>query len=100
MAAGRSFTGLRGVNLQDLVVQESMGPIVDRTKENLGAADLAIVHFRRLLLDTARGGPAADPQFAHGISYASLVARDGLVPIDQPWFSVYRPGEVRWTAAS
>ena len=100
MAAGRSFTGLRGVNLQDLVVQESMGPIVDRTKENLGAADLAIVHFRRLLLDTARGGAAADPLYARGISYASLVARDGLVPLDQPWFAVYRPGEVQWAGAS
>lgn len=100
MAAGRSYTGLKGVNLQDLVVQESMGPIVDRTKENLGAADLAIVHFRRLLLGVARGGATADPARARGLSYASLIARDGLLPIDKEWHELYRPGEIAWKAAA
>lgn len=100
MAAGKSYTGLKGVNLQDLVVQESMGPIVDRTKENLGAADLAIVHFRRLLLTTARGGAAADPQFSHSIAYDSLVARDGLLPISNDWSELYKPGEIHWKVAA
>lgn len=36
---------------EDAVVQVSMGPIVDRTKENLSSSDVAIAHTRRLILD-------------------------------------------------
>ena len=45
-----TFTGIKGINQQDRAVQESMGPIVDRTKEHLGPADKAISIARRLLL--------------------------------------------------
>ena len=48
-----TFTGIEGINNQDQPVQESMGYIVDRTKENLSTADMAIVHTRRLLLQAA-----------------------------------------------
>ena len=37
---------------EDTVVQASMGPIVDRTKENLSSSDVAVAHTRRLILDT------------------------------------------------
>jgi phthalate 4,5-dioxygenase oxygenase subunit len=37
---------------EDTAVQASMGPIVDRTKENLSSSDVAIAHTRRLVLDT------------------------------------------------
>ena len=37
---------------EDGVVQTSMGPIVDRTKENLSSSDVAIAHTRRLILET------------------------------------------------
>src|SRR5207302_1876487 len=37
-----SFTGIDGINQQDRALQESMGPIVDRSKEHLGPADKAI----------------------------------------------------------
>lgn len=56
------FTGIAGVPNQDMAVQESMGPIVDRTSENLGASDIAVVRFRQLMLGSvkhfAAGGPA------------------------------------------
>jgi polysaccharide pyruvyl transferase WcaK-like protein len=35
----RSFTGIEGVNTQDRAVQESMGRLVDRSREHLGPAD-------------------------------------------------------------
>lgn len=35
-------------------MQESMGPICDRTREHLGASDAAIVHMRRRLLNAAK----------------------------------------------
>ncbi len=51
----RNATGIDGIGLQDAAVQESMGPIVDRSLETLGATDAAIVAFRRLMLRNARG---------------------------------------------
>jgi nitrite reductase/ring-hydroxylating ferredoxin subunit len=50
MNAGH-FTGF-GNNLleEDMVVQASMGPIVDRTCETLSATDIAVVTARRMLL--------------------------------------------------
>ncbi len=100
MAAGRSFTGIKGVNQQDIVVQESMGRIVDRTKEHLGPADRAIVHFRRLLLGAARGEGAAVSGVARTIDYKGLLARDGLLPLVKDWTELYQPGEVRWKSAA
>jgi phthalate 4,5-dioxygenase len=46
------FTGFwRSLLEEDAVVQTSMGPIVDRSKENLSSGDVAVVHARRMLLD-------------------------------------------------
>ena len=36
---------------EDMVVQASMGPIVDRSKEHLRATDVGVVHARRKLLE-------------------------------------------------
>jgi phthalate 4,5-dioxygenase oxygenase subunit len=47
----QTFTGIEGVNTQDHAIQESMGPIVDRSKEHLGTIDRAIIALRRLLLE-------------------------------------------------
>jgi phenylpropionate dioxygenase-like ring-hydroxylating dioxygenase large terminal subunit len=50
----QTFTGIWGVNDQDRGVQESMGPIYDRTREHLGTSDLAIITARRRLIKAAR----------------------------------------------
>ena len=56
------FTGIRGIPNQDIAMWETMGPIADRTREKLGASDLAVVEFRRIMIEAARamahGGPA------------------------------------------
>jgi nitrite reductase/ring-hydroxylating ferredoxin subunit len=49
-----NFTGIWSTNEQDRSVQESMGPIVDRTEEHLGASDIAAITARRLLIKMAR----------------------------------------------
>ena len=48
-----SFTGIAGVRAQDAMVCESAGAIVDRTRENLGSSDRAVVAMRRTLIDAA-----------------------------------------------
>ena len=49
-----NFSGIVGVNTQDMALQEGMGRIVDRSKEFLGTSDRAIVTMRRLLLEATR----------------------------------------------
>jgi len=49
-----SSSGIDGIGLQDSALQETMGAIVDRTKETLGSGDAAIVAWRRLMLAQAR----------------------------------------------
>ncbi|HUQ73868.1 MAG TPA: ring-hydroxylating oxygenase subunit alpha, partial [Burkholderiales bacterium] len=50
----RSFTGVKGIAEQDALAQDSQGVIVDRTREHLTATDVAIVRFRRLMLEEAK----------------------------------------------
>lgn len=49
-----TFTGIQGVAEQDAMIQNSQGYIADRTQENLGPTDLAVVRFRRLVLAGAK----------------------------------------------
>jgi len=53
-ASGKSYTGIRGVGMQDCAIQESMGPIADRSIEHLGISDTLIIKVRKLLLQTVR----------------------------------------------
>jgi len=53
-AHGGSYTGMKGLGVQDCAVQETMGPISDRTREHLLIGDSAIVKLRRLLLQTLK----------------------------------------------
>lgn len=46
--------GILSNPLQDAAVQESMGPICDRTREHLGPADAMIIQVRRRLIQAAR----------------------------------------------
>jgi phthalate 4,5-dioxygenase len=82
------FTGIRGIPMQDMAMWETMGPIADRTRERLGASDLAIVEFRRIMVEAARqfaaGGPAigtVEPR----VPKAKLRSFEGIVPKATDW---------------
>src|SRR4029077_21206026 len=67
-----NFTGIAGIPTQDIAMWESMGPISDRSQERLGASDVAVAAFRRLMVEAARtvqsGGPAigtTEPHLSH-----------------------------------
>jgi phthalate 4,5-dioxygenase len=45
---------MKGLGTQDCAIQESMGPISDRSIEHLLPSDAAIVKIRKLLLQTLR----------------------------------------------
>jgi phenylpropionate dioxygenase-like ring-hydroxylating dioxygenase large terminal subunit len=58
--AGRTFSGVEGIAMQDASLQESMGPIQDRTRENLCPTDRGIVMTRKKLLDAAKAVKAGN----------------------------------------
>jgi phthalate 4,5-dioxygenase oxygenase subunit len=95
MKAGKSFTGIRGVPNQDMAVQESMGPISDRTKEHLGQSDAAIIRMRRRILGALSAFLAGEdpPGLDPSIAYRLLRSEEKVVPIDTPWQAVGTLGE-------
>jgi phthalate 4,5-dioxygenase len=60
-AGGSSYTGMKGLGIQDCGIQESMGPIADRSIEHLGVSDTAIIKIRRLMLQTLKDHAAGKP---------------------------------------
>jgi phthalate 4,5-dioxygenase len=84
----RSFTGIEGLSEQDAAIQDSQGTIADRTREILGATDLGIVRFRRLILSAARNlaageePPAASASDAYCVRSGGTVAPDGT-PVEE-----------------
>jgi len=83
-----AFTGIRGIPMQDMAMWETMGPIADRARERLGASDLAIVEFRRIMVEAARafagGAPAIGTREAPG-ARARLASFEGIVPKGADW---------------
>jgi phthalate 4,5-dioxygenase len=88
----QTFTGITGLNTQDRAVQESMGPVFDRTIEHLGTTDMAIIQARRQLLDAVKtvqqGG---DPPGLSPSTYARLRAYETVLPKDKHWFKAMEP---------
>jgi hypothetical protein len=83
-ASGRSYTGIKGLGIQDCAMQESMGPIADRTKEYLLLGDTAIVKIRRLLLQAIKDHQSGKP--LRGMDPASYRVRSARfeAPHDAP----------------
>jgi hypothetical protein len=67
--AGATYSGVAGFAIQDSSLQESMGPICDRTKENLVSTDNGIIMARHRMLRAAKAladkgtiPPGVDPE--------------------------------------
>ncbi len=60
-SAGLSFSGVQGFAMQDASLQESMGPVIDRSQENLVSTDNGIIFARRMLLRMAKANRDGKP---------------------------------------
>ncbi len=76
---GETFSGVGGIAIQDASLQESMGPIVDRTKERLATTDAGIIKARAklrkaalALRDEGKTPEGVDPAH-HRVRSASVV---------------------------
>lgn len=65
MKAG-NFTGITGFPNQDVAMWVSMGPIANRSDERLGASDMAIIEFRKQMLDELRAFQAGGEAIGTG----------------------------------
>jgi phthalate 4,5-dioxygenase len=84
--AGITYSGVEGIAMQDASLQESMGPVCDRTKENLVSTDNGIIMARHRLMKAARAlaekgvtPPGVDPEHQRVRSAAVVL------PPDQPY---------------
>ena len=59
--AGVNYSGIEGIAMQDASLQESMGAVQDRTRENLCSTDNGIIMTRRLLLKAAKDNRDGKP---------------------------------------
>jgi hypothetical protein len=76
------YSGVEGIGMQDASLQESMGPVQDRSRENLCPTDLGIVLTRRMLLQAAEANrlghrvPGLDPAEQHVRSCSIVLPRE------------------------
>jgi len=86
MKAG-NFTGITGFPNQDVAMWLTMGPIADRSHDRLGASDLAIVEFRRQMLEAVQAFERGEPAIGTG---------DQAIPSTVCSFQAIVPKAVDW----
>jgi hypothetical protein len=74
----KSYCGVKGIAMQDAAIQESMGPIQDRTKENLVSTDngviMARIRLRKAALAAQKGEtPDGIDPASHAVRSAAIV---------------------------
>ena len=88
MKAG-NFSGITGIPFQDFAMWETMAPIADRSIERLAASDLAVVAFRRRMLDAVKqfmaGNPAIGTAEATKVEKTQIASFEGMISKDGEW---------------
>jgi phthalate 4,5-dioxygenase oxygenase subunit len=82
------FTGIPGIPNQDIAMWVSMGAIANRSGERLGASDVAVVQFRRLLLAALRRFEKTGEVIGFGesrVPQAKLRSYQGVVLKTENW---------------
>jgi phthalate 4,5-dioxygenase len=84
---GGSYTGVRGIHMQDQAITESMGPIWDRAREHLGSSDTMVVRTRLRLLNAVKAlrdrgvtPPGVDEPSIYGVRAGGVI-----LPRDADW---------------
>ncbi|WP_425241163.1 hypothetical protein [Trebonia sp.] len=82
-----TFSGVADFVSQDLMVTESMGPIYDRTQEQLGSTDKAISRMRHLLISAAKdlADGKEPPAVGAGLDFASIRGAEKILEPGEDW---------------
>jgi hypothetical protein len=85
-----NYTGIETIAAQDQAIQESMGPIADRSIEHLGTTDVAIIAARRLLLDACSAVAAGVRPPGADIEQITARPAERVLLTEQTWFEAMR----------
>jgi hypothetical protein len=82
-----TFSGVADFVSQDLLVTESMGPIYDRTQEQLGSTDKAITRMRHILLSAAKGLAEGKepPAVGTGLEFRDIRGAEKILEPGEDW---------------
>jgi len=82
---GETYSGVAGFAMQDASVQESMGPIVDRSKENLVSTDNGIIMMRHRLLRSLKAMEKGETPPGIDLAHQRVRSAAVVLPPDQPF---------------
>jgi phthalate 4,5-dioxygenase oxygenase subunit len=84
-----NFTGITGFPNQDIAMWVTMGQIADRSSERLGASDLAVVEFRRQMVEAVKAFQEGKPAIGTGDARipSDVCAYQAIVPKTTDWRS-------------
>jgi phenylpropionate dioxygenase-like ring-hydroxylating dioxygenase large terminal subunit len=80
-----SWTGLRGVEVEDAAIALSQGAFYDRSKEHLVPADQAVMRVRRVLLDSVKRVMQNEAPVGVGVDLRGVSACDAQLEDGAPW---------------
>ncbi|ALL00007.1 Rieske 2Fe-2S domain-containing protein [Massilia sp. WG5] len=88
MKAG-NFTGITGFPNQDIAMWVTMSPIANRSADRLGASDLAVVEFRRQMIEAVRAFQDGQPAIGCADSAVGpgVCAYQAIIPKSVDWRS-------------
>jgi phthalate 4,5-dioxygenase oxygenase subunit len=95
------FTGIKGIPTQDMAMWESMGPMVDRSKDHPGSSDMAVVQFRRMMLAAVKKFQQSGAVIGTGenrVPHVKLSSYEGIVPKTTDWKTLGVPSTEEMTA--
>lgn len=83
-----NYTGIKGIPNQDISMWTSMGRVVNRSHDTLGASDMAVVEFRKLMVEAAKLVAKGEKPFGpetNKIKQAHISAAQAIVPKETNW---------------
>jgi phenylpropionate dioxygenase-like ring-hydroxylating dioxygenase large terminal subunit len=81
----KRFSGMPSNGDEDRAVQEGAGPIIDRSRENLGQSDMPLIGVRRRLMEAVRVVADEGAPVGTGNSYYGIRALGRAYPRDVDW---------------
>jgi phthalate 4,5-dioxygenase oxygenase subunit len=84
-----NWTGFDGIEQEDAIIAISMGPILDRTREHMVAADRAVIHLRLRLLESVRRHEDGEQPIGLGVNVSGVRSLpDTVITADDRWQSL------------
>ena len=82
-----NFTGISGIPNQDMAMWITMGKIADRSHDRLGASDMAIVEFRKQMVDAVQAFQATGEAIGTGEKRIpkEVCSFQGVIPKTVDW---------------